>query len=314
MSFLVICFFSYLVRPDALAAFTFFPAWIWAVVGVIPSLSVGIYQTRAMLVMLLGWTIFITIITEEPRSLMQGFFVSESDWQAIPQGKRLLIVSLNCAGGNIHAAKETLDLHPDIVLLQETPSRLDDLKILANDLFGEEASILLGSDTTIIVGGTIEEIVLPDRSQNQFMVHARVTTRTGIVTHVFSTRLIPPVIDTDLLTASCWRDHYNDRLSRRTQVSKIAEQIATIPTNEAIIVGGDFNVPANDGCLRFLRERLSDTFNRGGIGWGHTATNQIPLFRVDQIWASKHFRPFAVTAIRTKYSDHRMVVCKLEVL
>jgi len=48
-----------------------------------------------------------------------------------------------------------------------------------------------------------------------------------------------------------------------------------------------------------------------GIGWGSTGTNHYPLFRVDQIWVSRHFRAESVTAQKTIHSDHRMVLCDL---
>lgn len=78
-----------------------------------------------------------------------------------------------------------------------------------------------------------------------------------------------------------------------------------------VIVGGDFNAPPDDAALFPLRKRLFDTFRKSGRGWGNTGTNAYPLFRVDQIWASQHFRPESVRAQKTIHSDHRMVICDL---
>ncbi len=79
-----------------------------------------------------------------------------------------------------------------------------------------------------------------------------------------------------------------------------------------LLVGGDFNAPAGDAIYRLLRPRLRDAFAVAGRGWGNTALNDIPVSRIDQVWASDAFRPTAVTARRTAYSDHRMVVADLQ--
>jgi len=89
------------------------------------------------------------------------------------------------------------------------------------------------------------------------------------------------------------------------------EEIPTDRSSRLIIFGGDFNVPANDGCLAPLHDRLTDAFSLGGIGWGHTALNDVPLFRIDQIWVSRNLSVKSVRAYRSKNSDHRMVVCRL---
>jgi hypothetical protein len=61
--------------------------------------------------------------------------------------------------------------------------------------------------------------------------------------------------------------------------------------------------------LEELRPGLFDTFREAGRGWGSTGTNEFPLFRVDQVWASRGFRAESVTARRVVHSDHRLVVC-----
>jgi endonuclease/exonuclease/phosphatase (EEP) superfamily protein YafD len=98
---------------------------------------------------------------------------------------------------------------------------------------------------------------------------------------------------------------------RRAQLLEIMAQLAPVPKHAPVIVGGDLNVPARDGTLRVLRPRLRDAFQQGGIGWGNTAINSLPLWRVDQIWVTNHFAPVAVFAKKTKHSDHRMVICDL---
>ena len=302
----------YLFKPDNCAALTFFPAWAWGLLGVTLSVGSLLYKKRIHIALILCWLIFILIFAEEPRSLFRSLYISSSKWESIPKNKRITIISLNCAGGNIEAVREILPYNPDIVLLQEVPSSKEDIESFAEAAFESDFAIAYGPDTTIVVRGELEEISLP-KPQNIFMTQARVRLESGYETEVISIRLKPPVIDINILSRNCWMNHKKDRESRRKQIGQIVEQINSISDEVPLILGGDFNVPAKDGSLKALQPYLSDTFTKGGIGWGHTALNSVPLFRVDQIWTSSDFKPISVFARKTKHSDHRMVICYLEV-
>ena len=103
----------------------------------------------------------------------------------------------------------------------------------------------------------------------------------------------------------------SERPRPRRQILELMQHVEDIPAESHLIVGGDLNSPAGDAALAPLGQRLFDTFQKGGRGWGCTGTNEYPLFRVDQIWASRGFRAVSVTAQKTLHSDHRMVVCDL---
>ena len=66
-----------------------------------------------------------------------------------------------------------------------------------------------------------------------------------------------------------------------------------------------------DRSLRPITAFLQDGFGEAGIGWGNTITNNLPVHRIDQIWISQGLRALAVSARRTRHSDHRMVVCDI---
>jgi endonuclease/exonuclease/phosphatase (EEP) superfamily protein YafD len=112
----------------------------------------------------------------------------------------------------------------------------------------------------------------------------------------------------DLFSIECWQAHQKDRQNRRRQLQKAIEELDGIPSDRKIILGGDFNVSAHDGSLRILNRRLTDSFIQAGFGNGNTATNWIPLFRIDQVWCSKAIKPSIVTAKKSKLSDHRIVI------
>jgi endonuclease/exonuclease/phosphatase (EEP) superfamily protein YafD len=84
-----------------------------------------------------------------------------------------------------------------------------------------------------------------------------------------------------------------------------------LPHDLPVVVGGDFNEPGGDPLLRSVLPGLRDCFSVAGVGWGDTLINELPVWRVDQIWVSEHFRSEIVRARRTVNSDHRIVVCDL---
>ena len=302
----------YLIKSDTCAALTFFPVWAWGLLGAALSAGSLLYKKRLCLTLILCWLLFILTFSEEPRSLLRGLCISSSKWESIPESERITVISLNCAGGNMDAVRETLPYNPDIVLLQEVPPGKEGVESVVEAAFEGDVAIAYGPDTAIVVRGELEEVSIP-KPKNIFMTQARVRLDSGHEIEVICIRLKPPVIDLNILSRKCWTNHTKDRKSRRKQIGQIVEQVKQISDKVPVVLGGDFNVSAEDGCLRELSPFLSDTFSRGGVGWGHTALNSVPLFRVDQIWASSDFKPISVFAKKTEHSDHRMVVSYLKV-
>lgn len=306
VTMLLFVLYCYSFRQDWCAAVCFFPVWIWGLAGIVLGLFTLLYSMRISVIILISWFVFIAVFAEEPRSMVRGLFAS-GRLKDVPVEKLLTVVSLNCGGGNIKAVEEIGVYKPDILLLQELPAYTKKLELCVQKIFGNNATITFDSDNAIITGEEIEKVALM-RPQNRFMTQARVRLKSGFEIEVICLRLKPPCIEINLLSGECWKLHREDRKSRGKQIAAIAERVDLIPDEVAVIVGGDFNVGANDGCLKLLNRQLSDTFNKGGVGWGHTAANSVPLFRVDQIWVSSHFDPIAVSAKKTQHSDHRMVI------
>jgi len=308
LAFAVLCILLYSLRWDRFAAFTFIPAWIWLSIGLTSAILIGFFHRAVALAVLSLWAVFTFLYVEEASSLTRAAVDNFATPAVDASVRKLTVVSLNCLGGQIASAKETALYNPDIVLLQETPSVLVDLQKLADEIFANQGHVLLGADTTILSRFPIEKIPV-NNSTN--WVHARIKLPSGTYARVISLRLKPPVIDTDLLSAECWRVHFEDRVQRRQSIQAIRDQLEEVPLDEPLIVGGDFNVPANDGCLSPLRNRMIDVFSIAGRGWGNTVLNDVPLFRIDQIWTSNGFGCDSVRAFRSENSDHRLVVCNL---
>ena len=299
----------YALRPDACAAVTLWPPWLWLVPGLI-ILLLGHQRRyrRAALCAATLWLAYLLIFSEEPRTMLRFGGLSDADFaQARQRGEALRIISLNCAGGSAEAAAEVEPYDPDIVLLQESPSEAD-MRALAERLFGDDAGIVSEFDAAIIARGDLTPLTgdLPPH-----VVGAQFRSPTGFETGIFSLRLHPPILRADLWSPDAWRAQRANRQLRRSQMEDVAGAIASVPPDTPIILGGDFNAPAGDAVLRLLRPRLHDALREGGRGWGNTVLNDLPVLRFDQIWISGHLRAARVHARRTQRSDHRMVVCDL---
>ncbi len=311
----LLCIFvsvCYWFRPDAFAAVTVFPVWMWLGFG-LPLTGLGYSRAtkRPFAVVAVLWLMFLITFAEEPKSLLRFRRIPTHQWQlARAQGKAVRVVSLNCRGSE-EAVAETAQFQPDIVLIQEGLGKAETQKV-ARFLLGEEAGILWNGDTSILVQGTIKPVHHP-RALGEACAHGRFRLVSGIETDVVSLHLMPNIVRMDLWSPDCWRSHKANRQARREQLRIIVQHLKTLPADRPLIVGGDFNAPAGDGVFRLLPPPLHDAFREGGIGWGNTFHNDFPILRIDQIWASRHFQTVAVFAQRTFHSDHRMVVCDLAV-
>jgi endonuclease/exonuclease/phosphatase (EEP) superfamily protein YafD len=292
----------YLLRPISCAAVTVFPTWLWLVPGL---LLAGLGWRRGRLAGAVGglWLLFLLGFAEEPWSLLRGTIPARHESPT----RVIRIVSLNCAGGSLEAAREVKRYQPDIVLLQESPSR-DAVQQLARELFGEEGGWAHGPDASIIARGNVQPYPL-SRDEKIFLTHARVTLTDGKPMEVIGLRLSPPTVRADLWSPDCWRQHAEVRRFHHEQIKAVMRRIEQIPLETPVIVGGDFNMPPGEAPLRLLQKRLRDSFRLAGAGWGCTITNEYPFHRIDQIWLSPHLRPTRVRAYRTQHSDHRLVVC-----
>ncbi len=294
----------YALRPDACAAVTLFPAWLWVVPGWLLAVPLR-SRPRLARISAVAWLGFLLLFAEEPRSLIR---VRDVEPARVAGDVTFRVVSLNCAGGSPEAAAEVAAWNPDLVLLQEVPAERD-VEALARRLYGIEGSAVTGYDTAVLARGPLTAS-LPPRSHGYF-VAARLALPSGQALEVISLRLTPPVVRLDLWSPDCWREQTANRKARRQQMREVAAYLATVPPEVPVVVGGDFNAPAGDGIYWELPPRLRDTFAEAGSGWGNTGLNDLPVSRVDQVWISRPLQTRAAVARRTRHSDHRLVICDL---
>ena len=297
----------YAIRPDALAAITLAPLWLWAVPGVLLA-GLAVHRRRR----LAGWTLvavwvsWTLLCADETPALMRSLARSDRrKWQtAFEQDQALRIVSVNCGDGGAATLRELGDIAPDIVLSQESPGK-QMVAELAHELFGDSGAAVASPDAAILVRGRILEYGVPvDAPGNA--VWARVRLPSGIELLVVSLRLEPCLVRCDLWSADCWSGQRVNREIRRSQIAAILSDLPDA-ANVPVIIGGDFNAPAGDAIFREFPRTFRDAFRQAGQGWGDTIVNQVPLQRIDQIWIGPGLQAMAAGAMRTKNSDHRLV-------
>lgn len=295
------------IQPDPCAAMLVLPRWLWIIPGLIlAALGWTRQRKKVAIIATILWLLYIIFFAQEIRSVIRFLHHLASNPN---NGTALRVISLNCNGGNEKAAAEVSEYHPDLVFFEESPLR-PIVKAMATQLLGPEAESLGGSDVSIIARGKLTLIPVEYPESAPF-AHARIQFASGLPVEVFAVRLQPYNIRVDLWSPDCWRKQYNIRQQQRSQFERLEREIAKIPSDVPIIVGGDFNLPAGDKLFEGLRPRLIDTFPQKGKGWGDTLDNDIPVLRIDQIWCDQHFRVTSVEARHTQNSDHRMVICDL---
>lgn len=302
----VLVMVCYLAQPDCCAAVTVWPTWAWMLLGAVVSTTACKGRGRRTVLAVLGfWLVCMLSFCEEPKSLFRGYLRGHPASAA----RVLRVVSLNCSGGNTAAADEVIGYRPDIVLLQESPGPKE-VHALARRLFGGRAGVAWGVDTSVIADGRVTA-EFTGRAAAMCATAAHVAVRGKGEMEVMSIRLSPPVFRTDVWSPGNWREQASLRRTHRRELGEVTRKILSLDHATPLIVGGDFNMPAGDGALRELPPGLRDAFREGGVGWGDTVLNDVPVERFDQVWVSREFRVLAVRAYRTRNSDHRMVVCDL---
>lgn len=300
-AFLAFASACYWQRFDACTFVTLFPPWCWAIGGLL--LAWGSYTRRRRwpsVLVAVGWLAFVALAADTPLSFARSLTPMPDRTDS------LRVVSLNCAGSST-AARDVARLKPDVVLFQESPN-FQTLQALAKEMYGSSENLVRGYDPSILARGRVTVVPVPPEFRGNF-VHARVELD-GRVINVISLRLFPCPVNFEFWSADCWRYYRTNRENRRRQLAKIANYAKSLPANEMLIMGGDFNCPPRDAVLGLLRTWLSDAFVTAGRGWGATIIelSGVPMIRIDQIWTSPHLQAIDAFAERADGSDHHMVI------
>ncbi len=98
--------------------------------------------------------------------------------------------------------------------------------------------------------------------------------------------------------------------ARREQIESIAAwaQQQTGP----FIIAGDFNTPPGASVWNPLVPLATNAFAARGYGFGYTFPSSLPIWRIDHIWPSPHWRVLRCGTFGGTISDHLGVWAELE--
>ena len=208
------------------------------------------------------------------------------------------VITMNCSGGSVDAAREALAGAPDIALLQESPSQRE-LESIVRDLYGHAGAVVSGPDASIVVKGKIVDLNLNFGNTN-FLAALIESDKLGSLL-VVSLRLTPPVFRLDYWNPECWRAYAENRRIRREELLEVVEYVKDL-VPDRLIIGGDFNTPPDRGTFA----PLATIADQASADSGYTAINEFPIARIDQVW-SRGMSATRSRASRTQHSDHRKV-------
>ncbi|MGC9318268.1 MAG: endonuclease/exonuclease/phosphatase family protein [Armatimonadota bacterium] len=94
---------------------------------------------------------------------------------------------------------------------------------------------------------------------------------------------------------------------------KFARLLEALPDGRPLVVAGDMNTPPTSRHWRRLSERLTDTFEAAGRGFGFTFVwrGKLPMLRIDYVWTGGGVTPVRCWVHAEGPSDHRPVLAEV---
>lgn len=97
--------------------------------------------------------------------------------------------------------------------------------------------------------------------------------------------------------------------ARARQTDLLEQELAR--WNGPVILAGDFNSPPGSDTPTRLREKLQDAYACVGRGLGQSFPSFFPLWRIDYVYASRHFQVCRCAPLPVTLSDHRPIRAEL---
>ena len=307
--FTVYCFSK---QPDRLAAFTVLPLWFWGVIGLSIAVT-ALLLLRASLSLILSfiWILTIFVGSDEAKVLSNiGTRAPIKGGSATISGSPIIrVLTLNCK--NFTEGNPTNDIlawNADIILLQEIHPYF--VKGICDKAYQDKGFYRVHHSSGIISRWPIKR----DGRIDQFRDHqCTIQTPYGSTIEVMNVHLGTAATDARLWLRECWRTHKNNRLFRRNELGAILQTLDTTasPIKNAVIIGGDYNAPAQDATYRLMDRDYQDAYLQAGCGWSNTFPRSLPMMRLDHIYISSQLKCVRATAETVTNSDHRILVTDL---
>ena len=243
-------------------------------------------------------------------TLLVAFLATTTEWprfgtETAASRDTLRLVSWNIGAGNSSWASAVESLDPDIVLAQESSK-----PILMWGEFTWTGTPDPGTLTRFPVEVLPTEKVGPWVEPQLLLVEMR-----GKKVLLANVRLMLPSVVIQLVAPFEERPLENYRVRTAQYEKLVALVLSTAETTgaDAIIIAGDFNIPARMQSIAPLRE-FQDAWKVAGSGWGATVPEFLPLTRIDHVWMSENIEIVSVHVRRLAGSDHRAVVVDFDLL
>lgn len=301
--------YAYSRQPDFLALCTVLPIWLWGGLGLLlSSFAYCCLRSWFSLGMIAVWVTTLLVGADEARTLTHLRKESPQPGRAAAHGKNsvMRVITFNCAHFRYgDPSQDIAAWQPDIVLLQDAyPHQV--LRI-AQVLYGHSGSYRAGQTTGIVTRWEIKRELLNPQHRS---LQTTVKLPDGRILEVVNLHLLSATTNLRFWQRSAWREHMNNRAQRIKELStalKNLEKTTPFPKNPTLL-GGDFNAGANDIIHQPLSGSFVNAYAATGTGCGNTYHQRLPLLRIDHLYATRHFTPARSRAVRTRHSDHRMVV------
>jgi len=102
------------------------------------------------------------------------------------------------------------------------------------------------------------------------------------------------------------------RDTARTRLEQAAMLLTLVEGARApLLVAGDFNTPPRGRLYGRLARPLRDSFRASGRGLGSTFRADVPVLRIDYVWAGAGVTPLRCFVPGARVSDHRAVIADL---
>ena len=104
-----------------------------------------------------------------------------------------------------------------------------------------------------------------------------------------------------------WQERVRLNSLARWDTANTMRRIAS-GTKHALVLCGDFNTPPRGPLYGGLRDTLEEAFAATGLGFGFSYRSDLPVIRIDHVFANRFVRPVRARVLPVTASDHRPLV------
>lgn len=299
---------AYSRQPDALAAFTVLPLWVWGFVGLSLAGSAFVFfRSVGGLFFSALWALTLLMLCDEARVI--GHFAAPSLKPTTPDQRHIRVATLNCSSLRTDHTLAIKSFVPDIIFLQEMMHPML-VRHLITEVFDNKADYRFHQNCCVIVRGSITRELRNPFYRTQ---HLTAQLEKGLSVELVNVHFVSAETRLDLWNPQAWREHRNNRIQRRKELAislRILEEATEFP-NVPAIFAGDFNAGMADSVHTLMARDFENAFSEVGRGWPNTYHAKFPFIRIDHIYASRHFTPYSARVFEVPNTDHRLLVADL---